>query len=724
MSQLFLGVDIGSTTLKAVLVTDKGKVRHTLYQRTRPVEGGKLTCTGRCGQCGQCNLGALQKTLTDFLADAGCAFGDIECTVVTGSQIIEDTKRFIPYDFQVSEVTAHVAGALKYYPDCQAILDVGGQDSKAMIYNEKMRMWTSKMSGICAAGTGAFLDSVAAKLSIPIEDMADKVNYDSDLEVSSICAVLSATSINKFKNRYPLGDIIGGACRAQARTVISGVGEIFYNYKGTIIFQGGVASNQAVAYYLKEITGNEIAIPKFHRVMGALGAAYLAQEYAGLKNKLVRKSVYAEGTQLKSITLRAKQTSKEFFSKSKAPLVWRNLFFPSEILNALGVRSLTLETYAALHARSRKKIKSFFDKAAYKGFSAETCSFLRVLEGCDLPKPDFGVSTAEPCQQGERIFADLVRSYGLKDRFYSLQTPITHDDVAVEHLADGLAEAVSHMEKAMGLKMDMGRLAEACDISNEARGISLKCNELRFTNPPLIRGGLAVYFSIIFSQLWGRRELVDQQKLFLEELEQRKAQLDGKIGIDDTHRVLWLHLPPFYDSRLLDFIELSCGAPIVFEEVNFIGWEPLDTRDPYRSLARKLLTVGFLDPELRVRHIKNYAAHGKFNGCILYNHGFGRCSMADSCFIKHLREELQDAGIPLLVLDGDCVDPTTDPCSTFTKISAYIEALNCHKYGNFFGVVDPTVQSLALPHLKDGRQTVPFAPVSACNSAATCRGCH
>ena len=73
------------------------------------------------------------------------------------------------------------------------------------------------------------------------------------------------------------------------------------------------------------------------------------------------------------------------------------------------------------------------------------------------------------------------------------------------------------------------------------------------------------------------------------------------------------------------------------------------------------------------------------NGCILYNHGFGRCSMADSSFVKHLREELTKARVPLLVLDGDCVDQTIDPCSTYTKVSAYVEALNQKKYGSIFG---------------------------------------
>jgi activator of 2-hydroxyglutaryl-CoA dehydratase len=120
-----------------------------------------------------------------------------------------------------------------------------------MLFDDGMKIWVSRMSGICAAGTGAFLDSVAARLNLPVEELAEHVNYDSLLEISSVCAVLSATSVNKFKNRYPLGDVIAAACRAQARTIVSGVGSLFLNYDGAIVFQGGVASNRAVAPCMK-----------------------------------------------------------------------------------------------------------------------------------------------------------------------------------------------------------------------------------------------------------------------------------------------------------------------------------------------------------------------------------------------------------------------------------------------------------------------------------------
>ena len=686
----YLGIDIGSTTYKAVLLAEDGKVLRTLYKRTQPVEAAKVSCTGHCNACGRCSGGAVKRLTLEFLKVCGLTFEDITSLVVTGSQIVEDTKKFIPFDFQVSEVTAHVAGAKFLHPDVDAIIDCGGQDSKCMVYNPPMNLWTSMMSGVCAAGTGSFLDSVAQKLGVRVEDVADKVNYDSNTEFSSVCAVLSATSINKFKNRVPIGDLLAGACKAQARTILNSVGQLLLNAPGRkILFQGGVAFNKAVAYFLKKLTGSEIIIPQYHEVMGALGAAVIARQLDGLRHggKLELAKVEYEPTRGRSALLRVHSTRHDFFSKDASkPLVWRNLFYPTEILNAFGCRIRTLETYAALFGRRPAFVKESLGKAAQKGFDQQTCSFLRMLEGMELDKPDFAVSTAQPCQQGERIFADLTRTYGIPDRFYSLQTPINgHSRSSVEMIADGLEESVAEMEKAFGRKLDPARLEEACVLSNEAAELGRKCAELRFTSPPLVRGSEAIYNAVVFSQLWGTQELVDIQKAYHEELLMKKEWAEKRYSIDDTHRLLWLHLPPFYDTRHLDYIEKTCNAPIIFEETNFIGWEPLDPKDPYRSLARKLLQSGFLDPALRVEYVKRAIPRGKFNGVILYTHGFGRCSLADRSFSKLLRETLDEIDTPLLSLEGDCMDASIDPCSTVTKIASFVEALNLKRYGNLFG---------------------------------------
>ena len=115
---------------------------------------------------------------------------------------------------------------------------------------------------------------------------------------------------------------------------------------------------------------------------------------------------------------------------------------------------------------------------------------------------------------------------------------------------------------------------------------------------------------------------------------------------------------------------------------------------PLRSLARRLLQSGFLDPKLRIDYVRKVAAKAKLTGCVLYAHGFGRCSLADRPFTKQLREALEKIGLPLLVLEGDCMDASIDPCSTTTKITSFVEALNLKKYGNLFGRIKDGIGSV------------------------------
>ncbi len=688
MERYYLGVDLGSTTLKCAILNADGSVHAVLYKRTKPATEKILNCSGRCLECGTCSKGSVRKTVTDFLKANHLTFQNMDRIVVTGSQIAEGSEDVIPFDGFVSEVSAHISGAALFHPGCKAILDVGGQDSKAMLFNEGMNMWTSKMSGICAAGTGAFLDGVANKIGVDVESLADKADYDSPLEFSSVCAVFSATSINKFKSHYPISQIIGAACRAQARTIMSGVGEILLNHRGDILFQGGVAHNKAVAHFLEAITGNRIVIPKYHGVMGAIGAANLARTHSSEKAPA---KAYGppDISGMKSLTMRRRQTVREFaIRRSNAPLVWRNLFYPAEILNALDVNAITLETYAAFFARNRQRIGTALNQAYYKGFSAETCSILRTLEGIELPEPAFAFSTTQPCLQGDRIFKDLVRSGGYGDRAYTLQTPTTHDEASVRMLAGELEKSVGLIEKSLGLKMDMERLKEACELSNQARDIAKECYWLRMNNPPLIPGSTAVYFSTLFSQAWGKKVMVDIQRQYHEDLMKNLDALPAEACREDSHRLLWLHFPPFYNSSLVESMETTYNAPIIFEEVNYVGWDSLDVDDPYTSLARKLLTSGFLDQDRRIDYLKKITVDGAINGVVLYNHGFGRCTLSDPCFSKHLKEEFAGLNVPVLVLDGDCMDETIDPCSTKTKVRAFMEALNMNKYGSLFQISD------------------------------------
>lgn len=156
----------------------------------------------------------------------------------------------------------------------------------------------------------------------------------------------------------------------------------------------------------------------------------------------------------------------------------------------------------------------------------------------------------------------------------------------------------------------------------------------------------------------------------------------------DTHRLAWFHLSPLCSAELTEYIENTCNAPVVTEAANWVTWTQPDIKEPYISLAKKILGAGYTNATDGSRLTKEMLKKSKVSGCVIYNHMFGRCAMSDITVIRGLRDICAGMGIPLLVTDGDCMDPTIDPCSTYTKVQAYAETLNRKKFGNYFGAVN------------------------------------
>jgi len=277
---LELGIDIGSTTFKAVLLSDKGKVHHTVYTRTKPMPDAILSCSGECHKCGRCNLGAIGNTIDDFLASAGINKNQVACIVTTGSQIVDGLDKFLKYDSYVSEVSAHVAGAKHYYPDVKCILDVGGQDSKAMLFDEDMKMWMSKMSGICAAGTGSFLHELANKLKINIVGEFQEIALSSKnpINLTERCTVFMESDLMGYAQKgAKIEDLIAGLCYAIVHNYLNRV--VGKRYIGNrIMFLGGPSLNKAIVAAFERVLNKEILVPPHREVMGAYGAALLVKE--------------------------------------------------------------------------------------------------------------------------------------------------------------------------------------------------------------------------------------------------------------------------------------------------------------------------------------------------------------------------------------------------------------------------------------------------------------
>ena len=182
-------------------------------------------------------------------------------------------------DDRITEITAHAKGAQYFLPDTRSVIDIGGQDSKAIVISRKTRnVIDFQMNDKCAAGTGRFLEVMAHALEVPIEEMGDlSLRSNNPASISSTCTVFAESEvISLFARGTSKQDIASGIHKSIARRVAGMAKRIGVEPK--LVFCGGVAKNRAVKRYLEVELGYEIEVPKYPQLTGAIGAALIAQE--------------------------------------------------------------------------------------------------------------------------------------------------------------------------------------------------------------------------------------------------------------------------------------------------------------------------------------------------------------------------------------------------------------------------------------------------------------
>jgi predicted CoA-substrate-specific enzyme activase len=186
-------------------------------------------------------------------------------------------------DVVKNEITAHAVAASRVNPEVQTILEIGGQDSKIIILRDGV-VSDFAMNTVCAAGTGSFLDQQAARLGIPIEEFGPlALQAKHPVQIAGRCSVFAESDmIHKQQLGHSLPDILAGLCQAMVRNYLNNVGKN-KDISGPIFFQGGVAANPGIRKAFEDELGQPVIVPEHYGVMGALGAAYLAQEKVGMR---------------------------------------------------------------------------------------------------------------------------------------------------------------------------------------------------------------------------------------------------------------------------------------------------------------------------------------------------------------------------------------------------------------------------------------------------------
>jgi activator of 2-hydroxyglutaryl-CoA dehydratase len=135
------------------------------------------------------------------------------------------------------------------------------------------------MNTVCAAGTGSFLDHQALRLNVSIDEFSRRaLASDTPVRIAGRCTVFAESDmIHKQQMGHRTEDILYGLCQALVRNYFNNVG-LGKDIKPPVVFQGGVAFNQAIVKALQEELNAEVIVPPHHEIMGAIGAALLVHE--------------------------------------------------------------------------------------------------------------------------------------------------------------------------------------------------------------------------------------------------------------------------------------------------------------------------------------------------------------------------------------------------------------------------------------------------------------
>jgi predicted CoA-substrate-specific enzyme activase len=251
-----VGLDIGSTYTKAIALDGERQVVGTAVRRT----GFKLAQ-------------ASEAVFEDLLANCGLQRGDITYVGATGYG-----RYTVPYRHaQITELTAHAQAAVHLFPDTRTILDIGGQDIKAIKVDGEGRVKAFRLNDKCAAGTGAFLEKTARYLGLTTEDIGPyALRATSPKTISSVCAVFAESEvINHLSNGVPAEDIMMGAMISLGGRAIQLMRRV--GLEPGYMLTGGMTRNEAMVTALEQALGApfHVAPNGLGQLNGAYGAAFL-----------------------------------------------------------------------------------------------------------------------------------------------------------------------------------------------------------------------------------------------------------------------------------------------------------------------------------------------------------------------------------------------------------------------------------------------------------------
>ncbi len=260
MKKAYLGIDVGSTSVKCVLLNKNSKIIDSVYMKNKGIVESVIEC-----------LGKLEKNV-EISACGITGSGRNFANILMGGDVVK------------TEVLAHSIATLVYYPQARTIFEIGGEDCKLMIIEDAV-LNNFNMNNICAGGTGAMIEAIAGRVGVAIEDVGELASQSKNqLELPGKCGIFCQSAVvNKLNTGVCKSDILMGVSRALIRnylTLCKG-----NKIEPPYIFQGATAKNKALVKALEEELDYPVIVPEQCALMGAIGIAMMAMEEMPEKTK-------------------------------------------------------------------------------------------------------------------------------------------------------------------------------------------------------------------------------------------------------------------------------------------------------------------------------------------------------------------------------------------------------------------------------------------------------
>ena len=361
-----------------------------------------------------------------------------------------------------------------------------------------------------------------------------------------------------------------------------------------------------------------------------------------------------------------KRTLNAFRHPSSA--AWVNLFSPVELLECFDLNCLSMEGLSSFMAGFTCE-DYLIDRAESTGITSTLCSyhknFMGLLDTGIAPKAAFATTTSMLCDGNVQSFRYIQNKQKLPT--YLIDTPSSISEDSILYVKNQISEMIPLLEQATGKSFDIDRLREVLKRENQSKEyyrLFLKELQTRYYPSTLT---LQMYMIFASHLAIGTPEVLNFYKHMYEDI-QTYPDFSGK-------RIFWIHLLPFYQPCLQQYFNYSHQLQIQAMDMNLDYMDPLDLADPLQALATKIICNMYNGPyDNKIDSAIRYAKELHSDGVIQFCHWGCKQSSGGVMLMK---AAMKDAGIPMLILDGDGIDRRNSHNGQIrTRLEAFLEVIS------------------------------------------------